>query len=103
MVDAEDDHLAGGFVDAVQDAVGAATGGMDAGEVSAQGLAHPMRVADQRAREELDDGRRHGLRKLVLQGPDYRWGQDQFVRLRGFGHRRSARTASTPRTTSPRA
>jgi hypothetical protein len=76
VVDAEDDHLASGFVDPVQDPVGASTGGVDAGQVSAQGLTDPMRVADQGAGKELDDRRRHRLRKVVLEGTDRRWGQD---------------------------
>src|SRR5262245_4889130 len=59
-----------------------------------------MGVLDEGAGEELDDRSRYAFWQPGLYGSDDRWGQDQFV---GLAHERRARTASTPRTTSPAA
>jgi hypothetical protein len=62
VVDTYDDDLVAGVIDPVQDSIGAASSEVDAGEVSAQWLADPAGVFDQRAGQELDDGRRHRFR-----------------------------------------
>jgi hypothetical protein len=61
VLDAEDHDFVLGFVDSIEDAVGAAPRGVDAGEIPAQLLADPMRVLEQGSGEELDDRRRYLL------------------------------------------
>ena len=56
MVDAEDHDFSLGFVDAVQHSVRAAPGRADARQVAAQLLAHSLRILEECARDELDDG-----------------------------------------------
>ena len=101
MVDAEDHDFALGLVDPVQNSVRAAPGRVDAGEVPTQLLSDTLRFLDQDIGEELDDGSRYSLWKPGLDGSDSGWGQDELVV--GLAHDRRARTASTPRTTSPAA
>ena len=96
------DDLAALVVAAIEDAVRASSRGMDPREIPAQRLPHPVRVLDQGAREELDDRCRHRLGQAGANGPHSRRGQDQFVG-RAARHGRSARTAATPRSTSPAA
>lgn len=76
VLDAEDDDLAIGFVDAVKDAVGAAPSRVDPGQVSAQLLTHTVRVLQECASDELEDGGRHRLGKAGADGADGRWGQN---------------------------
>ncbi len=103
VIDAYHDHLVTVVVGAVEEPAGAALSGVDAGEVSAQRFPDSVRVVDQGTAQELDHGRRHrfGQTWFGRRGP--RVGQDELVRLVRCGHGQSARTASTPRTTSPRA
>lgn len=61
VFDAEDDDFTLRLVDSVQDAVGAAARGVDAGEIPAQLLTDPLRVLDQGSGEELNDCRRDAL------------------------------------------
>lgn len=68
----------------------------------AQGLADSLRIFDQRNGQALDDGVRHALRQLGLDGSDRWWGQDDFVEILP-GHGRRTRTEAMPRTMSPRA
>jgi hypothetical protein len=61
VFDAEDDDFILCLVDSVQDAVGAAARGVDAGEIAAQLLTDPLRILDQGSGQELDYRRRDAL------------------------------------------
>ncbi len=56
MVDSDDDDGVVGVVDAEQDAVVAASGAVEAGEVVAQRFAEPVRVLGEGSGDEFDDG-----------------------------------------------
>lgn len=101
MIYSEDDNFASFFIESVEHAVGAAAGRPDAAEFPAQRFADPAWLRDQVRRQEVDDRRCDSFRQLVGQRPS-RWrSEDEFVVVL-LDHRRSWRTASTPRTTSPR-
>ena len=68
VLDAEHDDFARFLADAVQDAIGAASGGPDPGEVVAQWLADPVGLAGQCGGEELDHCGGDGLWQLAGQG-----------------------------------
>ena len=103
MVDSEDGHLAGFVVDSIQDAIGATSSTVDAREFVAELASDALRVLDQCAGDEIDNGGTHRLGELLGDRSRCWAGHDEFVAL--LGHcvvgGRSARTASTPRTTSP--
>lgn len=65
-------------------------------------LANPTRLANEAGRHELDDGRGDCFGEMLSDGP-CRWRCDNELVLLLVAHERRARTASTPRTTSPRA
>lgn len=62
MLDAQHDDFAILLVDPVQDPIGPATRGVDAGELATECLTDSMRVVDEGSGEELDYGRSHRLR-----------------------------------------
>src|SRR6478736_10486736 len=101
VLDPHDDDLPVFFVDAVQHPVGTSSSRVDARQVSTERLAQAARVVDQGRGEELDHCSRD-TGKSRLDCSDSRRGQDQLVGG-ALGHGRNARTASTPRTTSPAA
>lgn len=84
-------------VDPVQHAVGAASRGVNAGQVSSQLLAYSTWVIDERAGNEPDDCRGHALRQRRLHDATGGRGQDRLVGL--VAHGRRARMASGPRMT----
>ena len=100
--DAHDDDLAWVVSEPVEHPVGAASGRPDPREIAAQGLADPAWPLNERSGEEIDHGPGDRLGQNVGQRPAGRWGEDELV-LVVVGQRRRARTASTPRSTSPRA
>lgn len=55
VLDAQHDDFAILLVDPVQDPIGPATCGVDAGELTAEGFADSMRVVDECTGQELDD------------------------------------------------
>lgn len=101
VVEPQDYDLSTVMVDPVQDPVGAAPGRPDPIKVFAERLADSMRVVQQCRRDEVDDGGRDGLRQFVSYRASSRGREDDLIGR--VGHGRSWRTASTPRTTSPRA
>lgn len=102
MIYAEDDYFALFFVQSVEHAIGASSGSPDSAEFTAQRFAAPSWLRDQCRRQEVDHRRGDSFGVLVGQRPSRGWGEDEFV-FALLGHCRSWRTASTPRTTSPRA
>ena len=102
VFDAEDDDLVQVVVDPVEDAVRASSSRPDADEVVTKLFADSMGVGHQCGGEEFEHRGGNGFRKSVGDGPLGRWCQDELV-FRGGRHERKRRTASTPRTTSPRA
>lgn len=101
MLDAEGDDLPEVVADAVQDAVRTSAGGPDTGEVLAQWFPDAVRLLDECSRQELDRRCGDDLRESVGQGAAGGRCQDDLVFWPG-DYRRNRRTASTPRTTSPR-
>jgi hypothetical protein len=88
--------------DAVKHPVGPSASDPDAAELTAQRFAETSRFRDQRSGEEIDHGGGDSFRQSLSQRATSRRGQDEFVDgAAAHGARR--RTASTPRTTSPRA
>lgn len=75
VFDAQDDDLVLLVVDPVQHVVGAASGGVNAGQVCVQLLAYSLGLLDQRAGAELDDRCGHALRQRRLQGSCARSGR----------------------------
>jgi len=102
VLDAQDDHFVEVFVNAVENAVGTPARGPHPGQVIPQRFTDPVGLADQCRGQELDHCCGDRLGQLAGQGTA-RWrGEDELVT--GLAaHRRSWRTASTPRMTSPRA
>jgi len=102
MFDTEDDDFESVVIDAIEDAIGASSGGPDPRKVVAERLTDAMRIGHERGGEEVDDGDSDGLRKFLCNGALGRRGEDEFV-LPRCRHERRRRTATTPRRTSPRA
>ena len=93
------------LVDAIQDAKRAASGTVDAGEFVAEFTANSSRVVEKRPGDEVDHRGSDTFRQLLADRSGGRTRDYQVVanqRQRCLGGR-SARTASTPRTTSPAA
>ena len=101
---AENDYLTRFVEHPVEDAVSAPASRPDTGEVVTKWLANSSRLDDDRSGEEVDDRCRDCFGESVGNGPPSRWGEDEFiVTFARRAHPRRRRTASTPRTTSPRA
>ncbi len=101
---AEDDHLMRFVEHPVEDAVGAPTSRPDTDEVVTKWLANGPRLDNERSGEKVDDGCRNCFGESVGDGPPSRWGEDELVvTFARQAHPPRRRTASTPRTTSPRA
>lgn len=102
MRDAQDDDLVLLVVNPIQQAVRTASCRPDPSKIVPELLADPLRVLDQGRRQKVNHGYRDRFRQFARDGALSRWRDDQLVRLLGT-QPRSPRTASTPRTTSPRA
>ncbi len=102
MLDANDDNFGRLVANSVEHPVGSTAGRPQAGELSTQWSSNPSGLLHQRGREELKHGSGDALGKLISQGSTGGGREDELVATL-FAHRRSCRTASTPRTTSPRA
>ncbi len=102
MLDANDDNFGRLVANSVEHPVGSTAGRPQAGELSTQWSSNPSGLLHQRGREELKHGSGDALGKLISQGSTGGGCEDELVATL-FAHRRSCRTASTPRTTSPRA
>ncbi len=85
MVNVEDLHRSGGFVDAVDDPVGAASSAVAAGEWSEQRLADSLWVGRERLLAEFQYGRGNGLGQAVGDRPPC-GGLEPHVVRRVLGH-----------------
>ena len=86
VVNIEDMDNAAVLIDPVDDAIGAAQGGMTTGERPEQRLADPVRVDRKRGIAKLQHGGANGFREpLDDRSPRGRLETD-FVPLSGFGH-----------------
>ncbi len=105
MIDPTNDNFSTFVVNGVKNSIASAPSAPRADELIAQFTADPAWLFKQRTRYEVDDGRCDGLRQFFRNGSRRRPSNDQLVRFT-FAHvraGRNARTASIPRTTSPRA
>src|SRR5947199_9789420 len=103
MLDPHNGHDPGLVVNPIEHPERAPTGGVKTNQLSPQRCAYPMWLLDQGSGKELDDGDGHRLGELIGDGACRRAGDDELVVLTGQPRRRSARTASLPRTASPAA
>ena len=79
MVNSKDGDLAGFVVDAIQDAIRATSGAVDAREFVAKRSSDPLRVLDQRSCDEIDDGGTHCLGEVLGNRSRCGAGHDEFV------------------------
>ena len=101
MVNPDDDDLARAFTKSVQHTVGTATGRPDAGKVTAQRFTDTPRLRHKRGGEEIDDRSSNRFGKPVSDCAAGGRSKDELVSFL-LGQRTRLRTASIPRTTSPR-
>ena len=102
VVDADDGDCSFVVVDSVEDPVGATASAVDPCEFVSQFLADSFRFEEEWSGDEIDDCCGNGLGKVFGDWSSCGTSHDKlvwFAHLARFG--RSARTASTPRTTSP--
>ena len=103
VVNANDDHLVVGVIDAVEHPIRPAPRYPNTGKLTSELTPNPSWIVQSRTGDEVDDGDRHRLGKLLGERSCRGSSNDE---LEAIGHRRrerSPRTLSTPRTTSPRA
>jgi len=105
MVDAEHRDCAFALIDSIQDAVAPAAGAVDTGEFVPEFATDATGILDQRPGDEVDDCSADRLGHRLRDRPRRRTGNDELVAVLAHdrGDDRNARTASTPRTTSPAA
>ncbi len=104
VLDVQDDYLTRFVEHSVEDPVGAPTSRPDTGEVLTKWLADGPRLDNERSGEEVGYRYRDCFGESVGDGSPGRWGEDEFVvTFARRAHPRRRRTASIPRTTSPRA
>lgn len=101
MINAQDDDFPEVLADPVQHSIRASARRPDAIEVISQRLANAVRVVKESGGHEVDDSGRYRLGQFLGDGTASWRGEDNLVGL--LRHERSWRTASEPRTTSPRA
>ena len=102
MVDTDNYHLSRVLAESVQHSVGTAAGRPDASEVTPQRFADTSWFCHQRGGEEVDHCSSDRFGQSVGQCAPSGRGKDELVGFR-LGQRARRRTASMPRTTSPRA
>jgi hypothetical protein len=76
VVDAKHDDLASFVVDSIQDSIGASASTEDARQLVAQLTTDPMRILDEHAGDELDDGGTYRFGQLLGDRPSRRPGND---------------------------
>lgn len=98
MPDTENDDLSAIIIDGVENPVGTASSTPDT--LQTKRSAYPPWVLQERAGDEVDDGKRNRFRERLPDCLRRRRGYDDLIGP--IGHRgRRALTASTPRTASP--
>ncbi len=98
MLDAKDDHFTWLLDDSIENPERPSPSGEDPCEISTEGTSAPLRRLKKVGGQELDDRGGHHLGEHLCKLARCWRSEDQFV---SRTHRRSARTASMPRTTSP--
>src|ERR671918_1336864 len=104
--DTNNGHATALVVDPVDDAVGAAAGAVSVMVWGTQSLAHPMRIVQQRADDQLVRGEGDGVGKLLGELATGRGSNDQvesFIVHAGFRRRRIASARACSVSPSPRA
>jgi len=81
MIDSQDGHLAGVFVDAVQHAIGATPSTVNSFEFVAKRPPYTLRVLDERPGDELDHRCAHRFGELFCDRSRCWTGYNEFIRL----------------------